>query len=61
MTLPFFFGPDADLTQSQPSQDPRRQWLEMVLTQAEGVKAQAARLLGVNKDRMKYLCRKHGL
>jgi len=33
----------------------------MVLTQAEGVKAQAARLLGVNKDRMKYLCRKHGL
>ena len=38
-----------------------RQWLEIALTQAEGVKAQAARLLGLNKDRMKYLCRKYGL
>ena len=38
-----------------------RQWLEIALTQAGGVKAQAARLLGLNKDRMKYLCRKYGL
>jgi len=38
-----------------------RQWLEIALTQCGGVKAQAARLLGLNKDRMKYLCRKHDL
>lgn len=38
-----------------------RRWLEAALAQARGVKAQAARLLGLNKDRMKYLCRKHGL
>ena len=29
-----------------------RQWLEHALTQLGGVKAQAARLLGVNKDRI---------
>lgn len=38
-----------------------RRWLESALAQAEGVKARAARLLGLNKDRMKYLCRKHNL
>jgi DNA-binding NtrC family response regulator len=35
--------------------------LEAALAQTSGVKIQAARLLGVNKDRMKYLCRKHHL
>ncbi len=38
-----------------------RRWLEAALAQAKGVKAQAAKLLGVNKDQMKYLCRKHSL
>ena len=38
-----------------------RKWLEAALAQARGVKAQAARLLGLDRDRMKYLCRKHGL
>jgi DNA-binding NtrC family response regulator len=38
-----------------------RQWIEAALSQAEGVKAQAARLLGLGKDQMKYLCRKHKL
>jgi DNA-binding NtrC family response regulator len=38
-----------------------RRWLETALTQAKGVKAEAARLLGLNKDRMKYLCRKYNL
>ncbi len=38
-----------------------RRWLEAALAQAEGVKARAAELLGLNKDRMKYLCRKHKL
>lgn len=38
-----------------------RRWLEAALAQAEGVKARAAELLGLNKDRMKYLCRKYNL
>ena len=38
-----------------------RQWLETALAQAQGVKAEAGRLLGLNKDRMKYLCRKYRL
>jgi transcriptional regulator with PAS, ATPase and Fis domain len=38
-----------------------RRWLEAALGQAEGVKARAAELLGLNKDRMKYLCRKYNL
>ncbi len=37
-----------------------RHWLEVALHQCDGVKAQAARLLGLNKDKMKYLCRKYG-
>ncbi len=38
-----------------------KRWLEAALAQSEGVKTKAAKLLGVNKDRMKYLCRKHHL
>ena len=38
-----------------------RHWIEAALARAGGVKAQAARLLGLNKDKMKYLCRKHHL
>ncbi len=38
-----------------------KQWIETALQEAGGVKSQAAKLLGLNKDRMKYLCRKHGL
>lgn len=38
-----------------------KQWLEAALGHAGGVKAEAARLLGLNKDRIKYLCRKHGI
>ncbi|MFQ5693367.1 MAG: sigma-54 interaction domain-containing protein, partial [Nitrospinota bacterium] len=35
--------------------------LREALRQEDGVKTRAARRLGVNKDRMKYLCRKHEL
>ena len=38
-----------------------KRWIESALQEAGGVKSQAAKLLGLNKDRMKYLCRKHGL
>jgi DNA-binding NtrC family response regulator len=38
-----------------------KQWIESALQEAGGVKSAAAKLLGLNKDRMKYLCRKHGL
>ena len=38
-----------------------RRWLETALAQAKGVKVEAARLLGLNKDKMKYLCRKYDL
>jgi DNA-binding NtrC family response regulator len=38
-----------------------KKWVEAALAQADGVKTRAAGLLGVNKDRMKYLCRKHNL
>jgi DNA-binding NtrC family response regulator len=38
-----------------------RHWVEAALAQASGVKAQAAKLLGINKDKMKYLCRKYDL
>jgi DNA-binding NtrC family response regulator len=38
-----------------------KRWVEAALAQTDGVKAQAAKLLGVNKDKMKYLCRKHDL
>jgi len=38
-----------------------KKWIEAALAQSDGVKSHAAKLLGVNKDRMKYLCRKHDL
>jgi DNA-binding NtrC family response regulator len=38
-----------------------RRWIETALAQAGGVKAQAAKLLGINKDKLKYLCRKYEL
>ncbi len=38
-----------------------RHWIEAALAQAGGVKTQAARLLGINKDKLKYLCRKYEL
>jgi len=38
-----------------------RQWLESALSESQGVKTQAALLLGLNKEQMKYLCRKYRL
>ncbi|MDQ2977667.1 MAG: sigma-54 dependent transcriptional regulator, partial [Acidobacteriota bacterium] len=41
--------------------DFERKLLAQAIEQAGGVKAQAARLLGLDANQIKYLCRKHGL
>jgi DNA-binding NtrC family response regulator len=38
-----------------------KRWVETALKEAKGVKVEAARLLGLNKDKLKYLCRKYGI
>jgi DNA-binding NtrC family response regulator len=38
-----------------------KQLIELAISRAQGVKAHAARLLGLNKERMKYLCRKYSI
>ncbi len=38
-----------------------RQWVQEALKQAKQGKLEAARLLGVDRNRLNYLCRKHGL
>jgi len=38
-----------------------RRWVESALNQAQNAISKAARLLGVDRNRMNYLCRKHSL
>ncbi|HLV93966.1 MAG TPA: sigma-54 dependent transcriptional regulator [Candidatus Acidoferrales bacterium] len=38
-----------------------KRWLQEALQQSKQVKAEAARLLGVDRNRLNYLCRKHNL
>lgn len=38
-----------------------KRWLQEALTQSKQAKADAARLLGVDRNRLNYLCRKHSL
>ena len=38
-----------------------RRWVLEAMQQSKEVKTEAARLLGVDRNRMNYLCRKHGL
>jgi DNA-binding NtrC family response regulator len=38
-----------------------KRWVETALKEAKGVKVEAARLLGLNRDKINYLCRKHGM
>ena len=38
-----------------------RRWVEAALAQSNRVKSEAARLLGVDRNRINYLCRKHNL
>jgi transcriptional regulator with GAF, ATPase, and Fis domain len=38
-----------------------RRWVNEALEQAKQVKSEAARLLGVDRNRMNYLCRKYNV
>jgi two-component system response regulator PilR (NtrC family) len=38
-----------------------RRWVQEAMQQSKRVKTEAARLLGVDRNRLNYLCRKHGL
>ena len=38
-----------------------RRWVQEAILQSKSVKTEAARLLGVDRNRLNYLCRKHGL
>jgi DNA-binding NtrC family response regulator len=42
-------------------QSHERRWVEAALAQSNRVKSEAARLLGVDRNRMNYLCRKYDL
>jgi DNA-binding NtrC family response regulator len=53
--------PDGGLQLDQQMAGYERALLRSALDRASGRKKEAATLLGLNKDQMKYLCRKHGL
>ena len=38
-----------------------RRWVQEAIQQAKQVKSEAARLLGIDRNRLNYLCRKYGL
>jgi two-component system response regulator PilR (NtrC family) len=38
-----------------------KRWVQEAMQQSKQVKTEAARLLGVDRNRLNYLCRKHGL
>jgi DNA-binding NtrC family response regulator len=51
--------PDSGIRLDEEVKAFERRWVETALKETKGVKVEAARLLGLNKDKMKYLCRKH--
>lgn len=56
-----FHVPEKGIQLDKELESYERRWLEAALTQANQSKADAARLLGVDKNRLNYLCRKHNL
>lgn len=56
-----FHLPPAGIDLDKEVQDFERRWLEEALQRSKDGKSEAARLLGVDRNRMNYLCRKHGL
>ncbi len=55
------FLPDGGIQLDQQIADYERALLNRALERASGVKKDAAQLLGLNRDQMKYLCRKYNL
>ncbi len=53
--------PSAGISLDKEMEAYERRWLVEALEQAKQVKGDAARLLGVDRNRLNYLCRKHGL
>jgi DNA-binding NtrC family response regulator len=53
--------PSAPVTFARAVEDFERKLLTEAITQADGVKAEAARRLGLDGNQIKYLCRKYGL
>jgi DNA-binding NtrC family response regulator len=56
-----FHLPDSGIRLDEEVNAFEKRWVEMALKKTKGVKVEAARLLGLNRDRMNYLCRKHGM
>ncbi len=56
-----FHLPAAGINLDKELEAHERRWLEEALEQAKQGKVEAARLLGVDRNRLNYLCRKHGL
>jgi len=55
-----FHLPSAGIDLDKELRSYERRWLEEALKHAKDGKSEAARLLGVDRNRMNYLCRKHG-
>jgi DNA-binding NtrC family response regulator len=53
--------PDSGIRLDEEVKAFERRWVEMALKETKGGKVEAARLLGINRDKMNYLCRKHGM
>jgi putative PEP-CTERM system response regulator len=60
-SLPLLDGiPESGISMDEAVQQFERELLRTALDKVKGVKVRAAEILGVDKNRMKYLCRKHG-
>jgi len=56
-----FHMPNGGINLDKELEAHERRWLQEAMQQSKHVKSEAARLLGVDRNRMNYLCRKHGL
>ena len=53
--------PDGGISLEKEVETFERRWVQEALEQAKEMKSDAARLLGVDRNRLNYLCRKYGL
>jgi DNA-binding NtrC family response regulator len=56
-----FYLPSSGIRLGEELKAFEKRWVEVALEKSKGVKVEAARLLGLNKDKLKYLCRKYGI